>query len=352
MRQLSRFRRLLGVMVLAWGVGNPVLAEEAAPTGPKVTFGGAMDVYVMFNTTSSDPNLITYGRVFDASNNTFRTSLAKFSVDVKEDKAGGHIDLIYGQTADVMYGVKTGTAIALESAYVSYSPSAKLTASAGKFPTLIGYEVIESWVNPNYSRSFAFGYTIPFEHTGLKATYTFSDKANASVMMANTGWSDESSANSDKTALLQVIANPSPLFGIVANVITGDETHATATQYKKTVGNVILNVNASSKLYLGADLTMGSLGGDPDSSSFDSEVFYVTYLFTPALKAAVRGELFNDEDVVTGLAPKAREATFTLGAKVGNLNPRVEFRYDEFEDGDGNLAGSQRTYTTGVAYTF
>jgi hypothetical protein len=107
-----------------------------------------MDVYYMFNTTSSDPSLVTYGRIFDASNNTFRTSLAKFSVDVKEDKAGGHIDLIYGQTADVMYGAKMGTAIALESAYVSYSPSAKLTASAGKFPTLIGYEVIESWVTP------------------------------------------------------------------------------------------------------------------------------------------------------------------------------------------------------------
>ena len=42
------------------------------------------------------------GRAFDTSDNTFRVGLAKFSVDAKESKAGGHIDLIYGQTADII----------------------------------------------------------------------------------------------------------------------------------------------------------------------------------------------------------------------------------------------------------
>jgi hypothetical protein len=34
------------------------------------------------------------------------------------------------------------------------------------------------------------------------------------------------------------------------------------------------------------------------------------------------------------------------------LNPRAEFRYDEFLDADGNKLGTQRTYTLGTAYTF
>jgi hypothetical protein len=345
----NKLSRYALAVIVALSLGASMVRAEEKPKGPVVTFNGGLDVYYMLNTTGSDPAIGTYGRIFDQTNNTFRTSLAKFSIDAKEGNVGGHIDLIYGQTADVMYGTKTGTAVALESAYVSYSPTAKLSLSAGKFPTLIGYEVIESWVNPNYSRSFAFGYTIPFEHTGVKGTYTFSDKVNASAMVANTGWSDEASLNSSKTVLLQVIANPVPVFGFVANVITGPDA---GTYTNKTVGNFIVNVNPTSKLYLGADLTLGSVEGDPDNYSFNSEVFYLTYLLTPAFKAAARYELYSDEDVVTGLAPKASDATLTLGYKVGNLNPRAEFRYDQFEDADGNLLGTQRTYTMGIAYTF
>jgi len=42
----------------------------------------------------------------------------------------------------------------------------------GEHVTHMGYEVTEGYDgwNDNYSRSFLFGYTIPFTHTGLKAT--------------------------------------------------------------------------------------------------------------------------------------------------------------------------------------
>jgi hypothetical protein len=78
-----------------------------------------------------------------------------------------------------------------------------------------------------------FGYTIPFEHTGVKATYTFSDKYMAMLMVANTGWADESSANQSKTAHLQFIGNPSGLFGFVANLIAGESNSAPRTFTKR-----------------------------------------------------------------------------------------------------------------------
>ena len=133
----------------------------ATPAGPKVTFGGGLDTYFQYDAAGGKEIVDPTGRVFDQSDNTFRVGLAKFSIDAKETKVGAHIDLIYGQDADVMlrHPDPRGTAIGFENAYATYSPSAKWTFTMGKFVTGIGYEVIESWSNPNYSRSFAFGYT-------------------------------------------------------------------------------------------------------------------------------------------------------------------------------------------------
>jgi hypothetical protein len=395
--------RLAVVAALSLGVCNLAQADEATvsstpaptPAGPTVTYGGGLDTYYQFNAAGGKGIVNPTGRVFDQSDNTFRVGLAKFSIDAKEKTVGGHIDLIYGQDADLMYGYPStskSTAIGLENAYATYSPTAKWTFTLGKFATGIGYEVIESWLNPNYSRSYAFGYTIPFEHTGVKAAYTFSDKYNAMLMVANSGWADESSANQSKTAHLQFIGNPSGKFGFVANLMAGDEYGytvvtpgyisggvtfpevttvypATAHQTKE-VGELILNFNPTSKIYAGLDLTYGQktltdpgVADNTDVQPYNAVVLYASYAFSPAWKLSGRLERMNDKEDVTGLgAPSVQEGTLTLAYKVGNLVPRAEFRYDEALDGNGDKTGffavpsglvsTQKTYTLGVAYTF
>jgi hypothetical protein len=368
----------LGACAAVWADDAASAATPATPAGPKVTFGGGLDTYFQYNAAGGKEIVDPTGRVFDQSDNSFRVGLAKFSIDAKETKVGAHIDLIYGQDADVMYGTPDprGTAIALENAYATYSPTSKWTFTMGKFATGIGYEVIESWSNPNYSRSFAFGYTIPFEHTGAKAAYTFSDKYNAMLMVADTGWTDEASANQSKTLHLQFNGSPSAKFGFVANVMAGDEYGSGATDHQtRDVGELILNFNPSSKIYAGFDLTYGQktrpdvTGADPsrnDILPYNAGVFYATYAFNAAWKLAGRLERMNDKENVTGLGvPSVQEGTITLSYKTGNLVPRAEFRYDEalaangdkadfFNDPShpGGLVSTQKTYTLGVAYTF
>ena len=46
--------------------------------------------------------------------------------------------------------------------------------------TTAGAEVIEPWLNYNYSRSFLFGLAIPFTHTGVMLTYPITDKLTVS----------------------------------------------------------------------------------------------------------------------------------------------------------------------------
>ena len=56
----------------------------------------------------------------------------------------------------------------LQEAYLSYKVplGSGLTVKAGKFVTLLGYEVIESPNNLNFSRSFLFTFAIPLTHVG------------------------------------------------------------------------------------------------------------------------------------------------------------------------------------------
>src|SRR5436309_5327290 len=62
----------------------------------------------------------------------------------------------------------------LEEAYGAYKVplGSGLTVKAGKFVTLLGYEVIESPNNLNFSRSFLFGLAIPFTHVGALLSYS------------------------------------------------------------------------------------------------------------------------------------------------------------------------------------
>jgi Putative beta-barrel porin-2, OmpL-like. bbp2 len=61
----------------------------------------------------------------------------------------------------------------LQEAYLSYKVpvGSGLTLKGGKFVTLIGYEVIESPNNLNFSRSFLFTFATPLTHVGLLASY-------------------------------------------------------------------------------------------------------------------------------------------------------------------------------------
>jgi hypothetical protein len=85
----------------------------------------------------------------------------------------------------------------LQEAYVSarLPIGSGLTLKGGKFVTLLGYEVIESPNNLNFSRGYLFEFAIPLTNTGGLVSYTFSEQFNmtAGVVL---GW-DNSRNNND-----------------------------------------------------------------------------------------------------------------------------------------------------------
>ena len=79
---------------------------------------------------------------------------------------------------------RTSTSSRPSSATSRRSGAACASTSGSSSPTT-GYEVIDGYdgFNDNATRSFVFGYAIPFTHTGLKASYTFSDQVAGMLML-------------------------------------------------------------------------------------------------------------------------------------------------------------------------
>jgi len=147
------------------------------------------------------------GHEFDTNNNNFNLNAVKIALekalpDKNEWAAGFRIDTIMGSDAkylsDSAFGgssssyssaVSKSYPIALEQALVKFRiPVGNgLDIYAGKFVTFMGYEVIESPANLNFSRGLLFTNAIPLTHTGVYADYKFNDTVEAKLGVVD-GW--------------------------------------------------------------------------------------------------------------------------------------------------------------------
>jgi len=161
------------------------------------------------------------GHQFDVNNDNFNVNAVKIALekalpDKNEWAAGFRIDTILGSDAkflgDSAFGgssssINSGTSssvststsypIALEQALVKFRiPVGNgLDIYAGKFVTFLGYEVIESPANPNFSRGLLFTNAIPLTHTGVYADYKFNDTFEAKFGVVD-GWNNSISPGS------------------------------------------------------------------------------------------------------------------------------------------------------------
>ncbi len=189
---------------------------------------GFVDMYYGYNFNKVNPQL----RNFDVAHNSFSLNLAEIAFEKKptsDSRSGFRIDLDYGPTAAIVAGSEATPAAAtifqnVQQAYVSYLAPAGtgLQIDAGKFVTPAGYEVIESKDNWNYSRSLLFALAIPYDHLGVRATYSPTDKVTLAGYLVN-GWNNSVDNNSGKTVIASITLKPTGAFSFIENYIGGPE---------------------------------------------------------------------------------------------------------------------------------
>ena len=350
-------------------------AKTAAPALPKWFDDLAVNAFVStayeYNGNRPSTGTTSY-RVFDFNDNSFNLDVAEVVVQIaasKPNDAGFRVDLATGNSIPQIAKTQdqTATQFDLQQAFASYiAPiGSGLRFDVGKYVTHLGYEVIEGYdgYNDNYSRSILFGYAIPFTHTGVKASYTFSSKIAAMVEVVN-GWDLLRDNNHSKSIGAQLTLTPAAPLSVIFNWIGGPEL-ANDNHTQRNVFDVITVLKATNWLTLGANGDYGKEAGSSRVTPGSDAVWkgaagYAVVAVTDKFSVALRGETFRDDGGVrlgTDTPARLTEATLTPTFKFTNhVLVRGEVRYDSANQPiiarRGNFSDKQTTVAGNVIFVY
>jgi hypothetical protein len=332
-----------------------------------ITVNGFVSAAFTYNLNRPDTGRNRF-RVFDGADNTFTVDVFELSLkrDATEPGATGfRVDLAAGASIPGIShssGMNTGD-VDLQQMYVSWmAPIGNgLRLDLGKFVTHLGYEVIEGYdgFNDNYSRSFLFGYAIPFAHTGLRAAYAFSPSLSIMAMAVN-GWDNSIDNNKSKTVGAQLFVSPIERLNVYGNVVFGPERDGDNSGNRSVI-DLCASYSPIDALLLGFNTDIGKeegLGVDGGDVAWTGFAGYLRFTVTERFAICLRGEMFDDADGArTGIAQKLSEVTVTPEYRPSkNMVFRAEFRMDMSDKPVFQKAGeykdSQATIAINALYAF
>lgn len=171
-------------------------AEESHPVNTALsstTLSGFVDTSAIWNLGTGNTVANRFANTGSDRQDGFNLNYVKVQLEKPIDEgtwsAGYKTEIMFGPDAGVMPGRLggAGSELALKQAYIALrAPVGNgIDIKVGQFDPIVGYEVTDSYANPNFSRSLAFNNLEPFGHQGVLATYQFNDILGASVGVAN-----------------------------------------------------------------------------------------------------------------------------------------------------------------------
>lgn len=323
-------------------------------------------------------NTTIEGRTFDIHSNSFSLDLAEIEIEKvpqATSRLGFKFDLAFGDAQDI---IADSIAASLgqdsisqfdkifQHASVSYlAPVGKgLRIDFGKFVTHIGGETIENIKNHNFSHGFFYTYAIPFQDTGFRFHYDWSDKSYTEFYLLN-GWNATFDNNNGKTFSVSQGWTPSSKFSLIANWMGGPEQNDNSSNWRH-LGDfqVYFNPTPRWKTLTNIDVawerTPPSLNGQ--NAKWDGIMEMVRYQVTPRFSPAFRFEWYRDpQGFTTGVPQNLLGYTITLDYKLGNgrwdrVLVRPEWRYDRstanFFSRNGRFRDTNHQQTVGVAFVY
>lgn len=308
-------------------------STKSAEPVKTTTITGSVDVYYRFNLNNAKNTFTNNATSFTNSHNSFELGMASVKIAHNFGKIGAVVDLGYGTRAKEFSYNETGISQAIKQAYITFAPSSKVTFTAGKFATHVGYELLDPQLNRNYSMSYMFSYG-PFSHTGLKMDVALSGTTGFMVGIANP--TDYLSAPFNKKFFLAQFhtGTADGKFTAYLNYVGGKDT----TQLSQNQFDLVATIKPSSKFSIGYNGTV-KMAKDKSISnangySWWGSALYVNVDPTDKFGFTVRGEYFSDKHNVTGyFGTDMYELTATLNIKpMAGLIIMPEIRLDGSKD--------------------
>jgi len=316
-------------------------------------------------------------RAFDGEDGSIRLDVAALAVEKRAERpgeAGFRLDALAGSSlprATAAEGLfrdpQTGEAedFDLLQAFVSWvAPVGEgLRIDAGKFVTSFGLEPIEGpdgW-GDHASHSFLFTLSEPATHTGLKASYAFSDRLSAELLLVN-GWDDAKDRNGAKSLGAGVTFAPGGGATLTATVMTGPERPGDSSS-RRTLAGLVAELSAGGPLAGGVNVERGEeegLGAEGETVSWWGVAAYARWAVSRSFTLGLRAERFEDPDGArSGTAQTLHGVTLTPAlALAPGLVLRADLRLDlsdeaVFEDSEGALVRRrQATLLVNALYAF
>jgi Putative beta-barrel porin-2, OmpL-like. bbp2 len=311
-------------------VSNVKTSDTSTSTRtPFLNLTGSVDAYYRYdfrNPKTAPNNSLTS---FTRSSNSFELGMASLRADHSFGKVSATIDLGFGRRAEDFAYNDQQTRLALKQVYVTYEPSKAIKFTLGSWATHVGYEMVDAYLNRNYSMSYMFT-NGPFTHTGVKADITLGGKS--AVMLGLSNPTDFRTAPGMPKSFIGQFstASKNDKLKLYVNFVGGKQN-----DQKKTVqGDVVASYAVSSQFSLGFNATLQSNkldtgnNGNFKTAAWSGAALYINYDPIKWFGLTLRTEYIDDKDEYLGLK-HAFAPTLSANFKIDNLTIIPEFRFDK-----------------------
>src|SRR5258708_17108283 len=244
-------------------------------------------------------------RVFDNKGNSFYVNSVQLNLEkLATDKmiVGYHLELAAGHDPFVYDGAN----VSLQEGWVQIlAPvGTGLDIRVGKMATLLGYEVIESKDDMNYSRGLLFGQCENFTNTGIRMQYNFNDQYWAVLGFNNgpnfLGGTDGTFAdtNHGKAVELQIGAKPINDLLSTLSILTGTEDNISTNDKFYVIDLVVAYTMDKLTVALNFDAVGVEQGPKGPGGHFPKAgiALYGKYQWTDMMATALRVEYLSDQE--------------------------------------------------------
>ncbi len=333
-----------------------------------VKFGGFLDAYYGFNMNKPTDGKNTY-RNFDFEHNSITLAQADLEImkPVSESAPLGYmLQMGIGPTANAVNGGDFAIGNSTAAHFFQYYLSGRIptergvTVDVGKFVTQHGAEVIDTRVNPNYSRGLLFAWAIPYYHFGVRLTAPVADTLTLGINLTN-GWNNVIDNNGGKTVGFMLNWAPTSKFSFIQNYMVGPEQAGNSDDIRHMFDS-LLTVKLHDKITFMSNFDYGKDVTGGDNVHWIGTANYLKFQVNDKFAFTPRFEYFYDVDgFMTGTRQQLKSLTLTPEVVLSNnLVTRFEFRRDWSTadtfglgpDSDPNDAFSQETVAVGLLLKF
>jgi hypothetical protein len=366
-------KKYVGLLATA-GALMPALSHAAGPSLSDVLVNSGIQAsgyvdgsYVAsFNKGNALGGGAVGTRAFDTSSNTFTFNQAALNIGYQPTEGfGGFVNVITGQDAkyiNASYGSGSSD-FALTQAYVQYA-TGNLTVIGGRFVTLSGFEVINSTLDNNVSRSLLFQNLEPLVHTGVRASYKFSDLITGYLGLSNSALSGQGiDNNKQKTVEAGGLLTPNKAISVGLYEYYGfDEGVSTNGVGPASQATSLTDLTASwqvidpLQLGLNVDYKKVYSAGDASGGQAYGVAGYINYTILANLKGSLRGEYVKAK--APGYSENDNEVTLTLDySPASNFDLLGEVRVDGsandiYPNGSADPKGSESDVAVKAIWKF